>query len=95
MRLFIFTVYDSAAEAYLEPFFAQTVEVALRMFRQIVNEKGHQFNKYPEDYTLFHIGEMHQATGQITGTEPFSLGVAITFVDRSSTPTELKMEAQA
>lgn len=76
----LFTVYDSAARAYLQPFFAPTIEAALRMFREVCNKPDHQFNKYPEDYTLFHCGEFCQETGQLTAIEPHSLGVAITFL---------------
>lgn len=83
MRNEIFTVFDSAAKLYLEPFFAETVEVACRMFRQIVNKEGHQFNKFPEDYTLFHIGAFDPVTGAVQKLDtPHSLGVALTFVDR-------------
>jgi len=81
MRVEIFTVYDSAARRYLEPFFAETQEVAMRMFRQLVNKEGHQFAKFPEDYTLFHLGTFNQESGLIDSGTPHSLGVAITFVD--------------
>lgn len=79
----IFSVYDAAAGAYLHPFFAPTVEFALRNFRQAVNTPDHQFAKFPEDYTLFLIGRFDQSTGQLTPLEPTSLGVALTFVDRT------------
>lgn len=82
MNLLIFTVFDSAAQAYLEPFFAGTVEVALRMFRQVVNKEGHQFNKFPEDYTLFVVGEFSQEDAELVAYETArSLGVAVTFMD--------------
>jgi len=77
-----FTVYDSAARRYLEPFFAETVEVACRMFRSLVNKEGHQFNRFPEDYTLFHIGEYDAELGELTAMTPHSLGVALTYVAR-------------
>lgn len=77
----VFTVYDSAARRYLEPFFAETVEVACRMFRALVNKEGHQFQRFPEDYTLFHIGEYDAETGMLLALPaPHSLGVAVTFV---------------
>lgn len=77
----LFTVYDSAARRYLAPFYAPTIEFALRQFRQTVNTPDHQFNSYPEDYALFHIGTFNQETGKIEAMEPHSLGLAITFVD--------------
>lgn len=84
MKLQLFTVWDSAAQRYLEPFFAATVEVALRMFRSVVNTEGHQFNRFPEDYTLFHLGEFDQEDGRLSVEHaPHSLGVALTFIERS------------
>lgn len=81
MRREIFTVFDSAARAFLEPFFARTIEEAARMMRAVVNKPDHPFNQYPEDYILFHIGSFDEASGEITPCEPHSLGVAITYKD--------------
>lgn len=84
MKQLMFAVFDQAAGLYLQPFFAQTVEVALRRFRQTVNavHEDNPIANFPEDYTLFHIGEFDQETGLPTPLPtPHSLGVAITFVD--------------
>lgn len=79
----VFSVYDSAAGRYLQPFFAETIEVALRMFRTVVNKPEHQFNRFPEDYVLFHLGSFNASSGMLTPlVAPHSLGVAITFLDR-------------
>lgn len=83
MEKHLFTVFDSAAGAYLDPFVAPSVEVALREFRRIVNKPDHQFNLYPEDYTLFHIGMFSVETGKLEPQDPRSLGVAITFVSQT------------
>lgn len=83
MNVELFTVYDSAARRYLEPFGAETIEVALRMFRQLVNREGHGFAKFPEDYTLFHVGRFDAETGLLIPlATPHSLGVAVTFLHR-------------
>jgi len=92
MREECFSVYDSAAKRYLQPFFAETIEVALRMFRTVVNKGEHQFNKFPEDYVLFHLGTFDGESGFFTPlTAPHSLGVAVTFVDRLPTGSGLKV----
>jgi hypothetical protein len=84
MTINLFTVYDAAAARYLEPFHAPTIEYAIRQFRSSVEQEGHMFAKYPEDYTLFHIGEYNQETGLLTpNAAPVSLGVAITFVPQT------------
>ena len=86
MEQHIFTVYDSAAGAYLEPFFAPSVEAAIRNFRYAVNKEGHTFNTFPDDYTLFYIGTFEQQSGVLNPQVPSSLGVAITFLDRMEPP---------
>lgn len=79
----MFTVYDSAARKFLQPFFADTVEVAIRMFRTLVGKPEHQFARYPEDYTLFHIGSFDADSGLVVSFDtPHSLGVALSFVAR-------------
>ena len=85
MELLIFSVFDSAAGAYLQPFFAPTVESAIRSFRQSINSDG-PFSQFPEDFTLFSIGKFDGATGQVAGFEPHSLGVALTFVQSPMLP---------
>jgi hypothetical protein len=82
MNVQLFAVYDAAAMRFIEPFPAPTIEFAIREFRSTVNREGSQIHKYPEDYTLFHIGEFDQETGFLLPLQaPHSLGVAITFKD--------------
>jgi hypothetical protein len=77
----IFSVYDSAAEAYLQPFFMPTKGEALRGFSEVVNDKNHQFGRHPDDYTLFELGEYDNTTAVfVMHSAPKSLGVAIEFV---------------
>lgn len=65
MDIKIFAVYDSAAKAYLKPFFSPTLPLARRMFSEAVNTAGSQFEKYAACYTLFEIGLFDDQTGQI------------------------------
>lgn len=81
MKLEMFSVFDSAAKAFMEPFVAQTIEVAIRRFRASVNHEGSDFGRFPEDYTLFHVGTFVQESGTVLALEtPHSLGLALTFV---------------
>lgn len=82
MKILLFSVYDSAAKAFLEPFHSQTVETAIRAFREVVNREGHSFNKFPEDYSLFAVGEFDQAKGLLDAYEvPRSVGLAIMMIE--------------
>lgn len=86
MNSVLLAIYDQAAGRYLDPFVSPSIEFAIRSFREAANDPEHQFARFPGDYTLFKIGEFDPETGQLTGNDPQSLGVAITFVDRSSIP---------
>lgn len=64
-----FAVFDAKADAYLAPFTAGTYGIAERMFSDLVNSDGHQFNRHPADYTLYVIGTFDTHTAQIISTE--------------------------
>lgn len=81
MKIECFSVYDSAAGAFLEPFFSRTPETAIRAFRATVNSGQNDISSFPEDYTLFHIGTFDQETAEFSTFTPHSLGVAIMFLD--------------
>lgn len=65
----IFSVYDQKAIAYLQPFFANTEGIAVRMFTAAVNDTEHQFARFAEDYVLYKIGEFDDSTGLIEQTQ--------------------------
>lgn len=66
MKLVIFSVHDSKAEAFLQPFFCPTVAVGVRMFAHAANDPTKDFSRFAADYTLFELGEFEQDTGEIT-----------------------------
>jgi len=61
----IFSVYDSKAAAYTQPFYAVNSRVAVRMFTELANDPKHTFGMHPEDFTLFELGSFDDATGTI------------------------------
>lgn len=62
MKSQAFTVYDSKAEAYLRPFFEQSIGTACRAFQNACNNEESAFAKNPEDFTLFHLGSWDDET---------------------------------
>ncbi len=88
-----FTVRDSAAEAFMRPFFAQSQGAAIRSFSDMVNgEAEHPIAAHPEDYTLFALGTFNERTGMMETHEPRSLGNGATFVLVPSTYAPLLEE---
>ncbi len=78
--LSVFTIRDSAAEAFMRPFFAQSSGSAVRSFSDAVNDPEESpMGAHPEDYTLFLVGEFDELTGTFSTHEPRSLGNGSTF----------------
>lgn len=76
----IYSIFDSAVSAYLQPFCAQTKGHAVRMFSDTVNDESSMFFKHPEDYTLFELGSWTDDDAKYTlHAAPISVGVAIEF----------------
>lgn len=86
MKLLLFAVFDSATKLFLPPFECRTIEEAVRRFRATVNHPdAGNIGQFPEDYTLFHLGEFDQQSGEMVSLPtPHSLGIAVTFVERMS-----------
>lgn len=66
----IYSIFDSKAEAFMQPFFAATEGVALRYVTNAASEEGHEFNRHAEDYTLFEIGAFNESDGSIDPETP-------------------------
>ena len=76
----VFTVYDSKAEAYLQPFYMQSKGAAIRAFTDLANDIQHQFYKYSEDFTLFYLGEWDDSNAKfISMLTPSPIGKAVEF----------------
>ncbi len=81
MILNAYAIFDSKAEAFNSPFFRPTRGQAIREFTEVCNDSASSINKYPEDFTLFHIGSYDDSTGLFTALPtPISLGLALEFV---------------
>lgn len=83
MKQQVFSVFDAKAETFNTPFTMAAKGQALRGFQDEVNRPESEISKHPEDYTLFHLGEVDLDTGLITPlTTPNSLGLAIEFKNK-------------
>lgn len=87
MKLKVFAIYDSKAEAYMQPFMMQTRGQAIRSFSDLVNDGKSQLNKHPEDFTLFEIADFEDQKGIYTPLKTHaSCGIAIEFVQLQALP---------
>lgn len=57
MKLEIMALYDAKVEAFMQPFFAQSVGAAVRSLSDLVNGRGGEApSLHPEDFSLFRFG---------------------------------------
>lgn len=81
MILKVFSVRDMKAEAFLQPFFSNSIGSALRAFGDAANDVSCPFNKHPSDYVLYEIGEYDDSDGSLEAISPVKyLGTGSDFV---------------
>jgi len=92
----IFTVYDSKAELFMQPFFMPTTGQALRSFEDTCNDSSTLFAKHPADFTLFEIGSYEDITCEIRiNDSKVNLGTALEYVQTNNEVTELRSAKNA
>ncbi|AXH75651.1 MAG: nonstructural protein [Microviridae sp.] len=80
MKHQVLSVYDSKAKAFAQPFFTANREIALRAFAAAVNDRELLVGKFPQDYTLYLLGEFDDELGGINMLpQPENLGLAANF----------------
>lgn len=78
----VYSIFDSKAIAFLQPFFCVNNAVAIRNFTKAVQDERSDFHRFAPDYTLFCIGEWDQFTGEFKNLEAKeALGVAVQYLN--------------
>ncbi len=65
MKLLMFSLYDNKLEAFMRPFFIQTIAVARRAILDLASDKSHEASKHPEDYCLYQLGTFDDHSSQV------------------------------
>lgn len=73
----LFSMYDTKAQTYIQPFAETSTISALRGFDVAVNESKSTFARFPDDFCLMELADFDQNTGQlIPHMSPVNLGSA-------------------
>lgn len=81
MILKIFSVWDLKTEAYMQPFFSQTIGSGIRAFTDAASEQTSMLSKHPGDFQLHCIGEFDDSTGKITDQNNQALGTGADYLN--------------
>ena len=91
----LYSIYDSKAEQFSPPQVYHNDMLALRAFEGIVNDDKMLIKKYPEDFTLYYVGNLGDSDGHYyvencdESRIPIMVGRAIEYVQTvDSSPTK-------
>jgi len=77
MMLQVFTVFDKAVGAYLQPFYSRAKGEAVRSFADACNDEKSNFRKYASDYVLMFLGEFDDQSGTFACVDPVRIISAV------------------
>lgn len=78
MTQIVFAVYDIKAGFYMQPYFSESVGLAIRAFGDAVVDPKSPISRHPEDYQLFEIGTFDNISGLMKPLIPASFKVMAT-----------------
>lgn len=77
-KLQAFAVRDDVAACFPHrPFFVLTRGVAIRQFMDAAKDEKSELYRHPGDFSLWHIGEWLQDSGELVAMTPVKLGSAL------------------
>lgn len=80
----MYAVKDIKSEMFSTPHFLSSDGVAIRSFSQACEDPQTDLNKFPSDFSLYHIGLFNVETGFIEPVQPKQIANASEFVQKVS-----------
>lgn len=82
----VYSIYDSKANFFGNPFVSTNHATAIRTFAQACEDPNSELNRYSTDFSLHYIGHYDDSTGVILADNHINLGLASAFLNRLPTP---------
>jgi hypothetical protein len=83
MKLKIYSIYDSTAQAFGNPFYMHNDGMAIRAFQDMINsdKKENMVAAHPEQFTLFQVGTWDDKNAAIDTAEPKSIAIGVELIN--------------
>ena len=78
----VYAVFDIKSNLFSSPHHLQSNGVAIRSFSQACEDQQTEFNKFPEDYSLYHLGSFDIESGLLDPETPKQIANASEFVTK-------------
>lgn len=91
MKFQVFAIYDEKAEAFMTPFYAPAIGMAVRNFQDQVNQAGSIIATHPSDFSIYHLGTFDNTSLERENyTPPKLLGHATDYLTQTDwVPNEI------
>jgi len=66
----LFSVHDTVAKTFIQPFCVPSVAIAIRHFTNCANDKQTDIGRNPSDFVLYELGEFDTDLGNIVVLQP-------------------------
>ena len=73
MLIRCYGIYDSKAQAFLQPFWSRSNGDAMRNFEDVAKDVKTPIGMHPGDYQLYEIGSFDDQDGRLSHLEPTKL----------------------
>lgn len=69
MKIYLYSVYDSAVEAFMQPQFFRSKGEAIRAFSDACNDDKTNFYRHAGDYGFYCLGVFDDSDGSVVATK--------------------------
>lgn len=90
----VYCVKDVKSGLFANPFVQKTNGTAIRAFSTACEDPNTDLNKYPSDFSLYHIGTFNPETGDLTQPEKMQIANAAEFVETRLSNEEISEKAK-
>jgi len=73
----LIAIKDAKVGAFSKPVAVPTAAAGVRAFADAVNDPSTEYAKHPEDYSVWHIGDFNDNTGQFISVKHSELALAV------------------
>lgn len=83
MMTMCFSVFDTKAAVFGTPFFMPREAMAIRSFEDLTNDGKSLVFNHPEDFSLYHVGDFDDDSGEMVPVKPRNLVTAASLLKPS------------
>lgn len=70
MKLSVYSIFDNAAGAFMQPFFMVNDGMAVRAFSDTANTADSSIKAHPDQFSLYRVGTWNDASGYLEPEDP-------------------------